>query len=74
MALISETKVKILKALREHPTHGYGIYVQTDLSLGSIYDHLGRLEENGFVKGEKKGRIKVYHLTKKGRTLLKALE
>jgi DNA-binding PadR family transcriptional regulator len=74
VSLISKSKIQILKALNEKDMHGYEIYMKTDISLGSIYEHLHKLEAGSFIRGKQMGRTKVYTLTKRGKWLLKALE
>ena len=73
MAIISIAKRKILLELQKGPKHGYEIAKKTGLPMGSIYDHLAELVREGFVVYEKVNRRKVYTLTEKGRTLLKAI-
>jgi len=74
MKIISEAKRKILKELEREPCYGYALSRSLDLPVSYIYQHLRELREAGFITATEKGRTKVYHLTKKGRTLLKALE
>jgi transcriptional regulator len=75
----------ILQSLRWGPRHGYGLVqlirattrgvLQVD--AGSLYPALHRLERQGLVKAawvtsERKQRVRVYKLTRTGRTQLDA--
>ncbi|PSP87433.1 transcriptional regulator [Halobacteriales archaeon QS_4_69_34] len=78
MSLIGETKLGILRELRdEGPAHGYAIADELNLSHGGIYTHLDELREEGMIKVEEeqeegRGR-KMYELTENGELLLEAL-
>ncbi|MGC9307831.1 MAG: PadR family transcriptional regulator [Thermoplasmatota archaeon] len=73
MGIVSQPKKLILFELRDSPKHGYLIAKNTDLPMGSIYDHLAELVEEGYIEYTEEGRRKVYNLTKKGELLLEAL-
>ena len=73
----------LLQSLSKGPLHGYAIarHIEqaTDDGLaveeGSLYPALHRLEERGAVtarwaKGEKRRRVRLYSLTRKGRARL----
>ena len=77
--------VLVLKALSWGPRHGHAVarlirdttYGALDVSDGSLYVALHRLEERGRVEGEwglsdKGKRAKFYHLTSAGRQQLRA--
>ena len=74
MSIIGQPKEQILSELKRGPRHGYEIAKLANLPLGSIYGHLAKLLEYGFIEYEERERKKVYHLTEKGEMLLKALE
>lgn len=77
MPFASQVKLRILKVLKEGPAHGYVIAMKADLAKSNIYTHMRGLREQGLVKSEtkqgRKGPVKVYRLTSKGRKLLEAL-
>lgn len=74
MSIISETKKQILGEIQYNPNHGYALSQNLGLPLSFIYQHLKELREAGLIKVEEKERKKIYHLTEKGKMLLKALE
>jgi transcriptional regulator len=74
----------ILKAVSLGPQHGYGVLLRIgqiskdalNVTQGSLYPALYRLEHNGFIKSEwgeseKKRKAKYYRLTARGRRRLK---
>ncbi len=71
MPIISKIKLKILKELEKEPLHGYALSKKLKVTVSSIYAHLNELETEGFITSSKMERRKVYHLTEKGRALLK---
>lgn len=73
VAVVAESKAAILEVLKRGPLHGYGIYIQSEVSLGSVYRHLRELEKAGFIKGEGAGKRRVYRLTVRGRKLQEAI-
>ncbi|MCD6264033.1 PadR family transcriptional regulator [Candidatus Bathyarchaeota archaeon] len=72
----------ILRILSERPMHGYEIMKRLSEELGgfyrpsagAIYPILQRLEEEGYVKGEKQERRRVYSITPSGLRFLKEKE
>jgi len=72
--------ILILRAVSQHPVHGYGIMAwikatggeELELEEGALYHALHRLDRKGLIKGDWQlspdtGRkTKVYCLTKKG--------
>ena len=72
----------ILRILSERPMHGYEIMKRLSEELGgfyrpsagAIYPILQRLEEEGYVKGEKHERRRVYSITPSGLRFLKEKE
>jgi PadR family transcriptional regulator PadR len=73
----------ILKILETHPYHGYGIMQRLQelttgvfqVTPGSLFPSLQRMEENGWVKGswetsENNRRAKYYSITAAGRKQL----
>ena len=74
MAVIGETKRKIIKEIGKGPIHGYELSKRLKISLTFVYQHLKDLRKEGFVEVRQKGRKKVYVLTIKGKYLLKAIE
>ncbi len=73
MALISETKLAILKELEKQPLHGYVLAKKLNITISSIYSHLNELESYNFVESFYVNRKRVYRLTDKGKLLLKLL-
>jgi DNA-binding PadR family transcriptional regulator len=73
MAIVSETKMKILTELKNNPSHGYELSKKIELPLTFIYQHLKEPRQAGLINSEEKGRKKIYHLTEKGELLLKIL-
>jgi transcriptional regulator len=74
----------ILKAVSLGPQHGYGVLLRIgqiskdalNVTQGSLYPALYRLEHHGFIKSEwgeseKKRKAKYYRLTARGRRRLK---
>lgn len=77
MSLIGETKLKILRELKNGPDHGYAIAEEIGVSSGGIYTHLNELEEERMIavteQRESGRQQKYYELTENGKLLLKAL-
>jgi len=73
MGIVSHPKKLILLELQNGPKHGYRIAKNTDLPMGSIYDHLAELVEEEYIEYTEEGRRKVYNLTRKGELLLEVL-
>ena len=73
MALISETKLAILKELEKQPLHGYVLAKKLNITISSIYSHLNELKSYNFVESFYVNRKRVYRLTDKGKLLLKLL-
>ncbi|ACV10288.1 transcriptional regulator, PadR-like family [Halorhabdus utahensis DSM 12940] len=74
MGLVPETKVRILEALAEEPTHGYQLAEDLDLSHGYIYTHLKELRDENMIEVVEEGMDKkIYELTENGIYLLAAL-
>ncbi len=72
--IIGVTKKQILKKLHRSPSHGYELAKRLDLSVTGIYQHLKDLSGEGFIEQSHEGRRKVYSLTPKGESLIRALE
>jgi DNA-binding PadR family transcriptional regulator len=59
------------------PLHGYGLMKslntlkRTKITQGTLYPTLQRLEELKLIESRTKGRKKIYHLTKKGKSTMK---
>lgn len=72
----------ILRILTEKSMHGYEIMKNLSEefggfyrpSAGAIYPILQRLEDQGYIKGEKKERRRVYSITPEGTEILKENE
>lgn len=73
MALISKTKLAILKELEKQPLHGYVLAKKLNITISSIYSHLNELKSYNFVESFYVNRKRVYRLTDKGKLLLKLL-
>ncbi|GGN24034.1 winged helix-turn-helix domain-containing protein [Halarchaeum nitratireducens] len=73
--LISDTKLRILRELREEPLHGYALAAELGLSHGYIYTHLGELEDAGMIEiADRQDGKKIYRLTQSGEYLVKAFD
>ncbi len=72
----ASTKVKILTVLNMGSMHGYEIWKKIGriMKIQAVYQHLNELEKLGLIKSQIVGRRKVYSLTNKGESLLKAIE
>lgn len=77
MSLIGETKLNILRELKNDSAHGYAIAEEIGMSSGGIYTHLDELEKEGMItvtEQQEGGRQKKsYELTENGELLLEAL-
>ena len=77
MSLIGETKLNILRELKNGPAHGYAIAEEIGVSSGGIYTHLNELEEEGMItvteQRDEGRKQKYYKLTENGELLLEAL-
>jgi DNA-binding PadR family transcriptional regulator len=71
---LTDAKRQILNELREEPQHGYALASELGKQGPTIYEHLQRLEEAGYIEGKKDGRRKIYSLTERGELTLKAEE
>jgi len=73
-------KIIILKALAESRSSGYGLMkrlqeqVGCKPSPGSLYPLLDELASRGLVSSQARGKSKVYAITAKGKTELRAME
>jgi DNA-binding PadR family transcriptional regulator len=63
---LTDSKRKILALLHEEPRHGYILAKDLGVQGSTIYEHLGQLEDAGYVEAKEEGRRKTYVLTKKG--------
>jgi DNA-binding PadR family transcriptional regulator len=78
VSLIGETKLEILRQLREEPSHGYQLHKDVGVSTPVVYQHLEDLTEAGMVEsapveGDSRDKT-LYHLTGDGRALLELLD
>jgi DNA-binding PadR family transcriptional regulator len=81
--LLGFWKVHILHHAAEHPIIGQGVLTELrrhgyDISPGTLYPLLKRLERNGWLRSEAAGadrrrRRRYYHLTRRGAAVLDAL-
>jgi DNA-binding PadR family transcriptional regulator len=69
---LTDAKRRILSRLGDEPRHGYILAKELSVQGSTIYEHLGELEESGYIEGKQDGRRKVYCLTKRGELILKA--
>jgi DNA-binding PadR family transcriptional regulator len=78
MSLIGETKLAILRELRNSPSHGYAIADSVEISHGGVYTHLDELTDEGMievVEVSEEGRGKKYYgLTEAGELLVRSFE
>ena len=74
MAIISNTKRKILEEIKRNPCHGYVLSQKLKIPLASIYEHLKELREKKLIEPTDKDGRRTYKLTEKGKMLLKAIE
>jgi len=80
---IGETKERILKMLKDGPSHAYGIWTKlrnegVRISASAVYQHISGLEEKGLIARTEEelvsGRIRIiYSLTEKGKELVDLL-
>ena len=73
MAIIGNTKAKILQELGGQKMHGYLLAKEAGVPVTGIYQHLRQLRREGLVDFELVGRRKTYFLTRRGRNLLEVL-
>ena len=73
MAILGETKTRIMKELEDHDLHGYELARRVGIPVTGIYQHLEELFDDGLVSYQKIERRKVYSLTEKGRRLRQVL-
>lgn len=69
---LTDAKRRILSLLDEEPRHGYALAKVLGVQGPTVYEHLQKLEEAGYVKSESDGRRKVYTLTERGQLTLEA--
>jgi len=69
---LTDAKRRILALLEENPRHGYALAKDIGKQGPTVYEHLQKLEEAGYVEGEQDGRRKVYSLTERGKLTLQA--
>ncbi len=74
MNIVGKTKKQILKELQDNPSHGYSLANKLDIPVSFIYEHLKELREAELIEYVEEDRKKIYHLTKKGIMLLKAIK
>ena len=73
--LIRSNQIEILDVIESgKATSPVKIFKSTTSTWKSVYNHLYSFEERGLVKSIKKGSLKNYSLTEKGRKVLKALK
>ena len=63
---------RVLKGIYEGATYSTQIAYNNEISFYAVEKHVKRLEKMGLVSTEKKGRIRILRLTKKGRELVEA--
>jgi len=69
-------QMQILWLLSRHPTHGYELMKTltvlkgTNITQGTLYPTLKRLEELDLIKGIEKDRRIVYNITSKGKKVM----
>jgi len=69
---LTDAKRKILFLLDEEPRHGYALAKKLNVQGPTIYEHLQKLEEAGYIESEQDGRRKIYLLTQRGKLTLQA--
>jgi DNA-binding PadR family transcriptional regulator len=69
---LTSAKKQILNTLEGDPKHGYVLGKEMGVRGSTIYEHLGQLEEHGYIEGEEDGRRRVYSLTRRGELILEA--
>jgi len=74
LAIIGETKLKILRTLARQQTHGYALAAEVGIPVTAIYQHLRELERDGLVRREVSGPRKLLVLTPKGERLLEVVD
>jgi DNA-binding transcriptional ArsR family regulator len=69
--LAADTRIDILKRLKEHKLTLTDLSQQMEMSPSTIKEHLDRLVEAGLIKGDERGmKWKYYSLTDKGLGIL----
>ena len=69
---LTAAKKRVPEALEEEPKHGYVLAKELGVRGSTIYEHLGQLEDHGYIKGEEDGRRRIYSLTRRGELILEA--
>lgn len=69
---LTDAKRRILTLIDEEPSHGYGLAKELGKQGPTVYEHLGELEEAGYIEGKSEGRRKIYSLTNRGELTLQA--
>jgi threonine synthase len=70
------TKENILRLIAKENTYGYAIWkrIGKEMTLGAVYQHLSDLEERGLIKGNPRGKRKIFEITERGKRVLSALD
>lgn len=71
---LGRTKLRILRNLLEHESHGYEISKNLNIPLTGIYQHLKELTRSNLTSFAVKNNRKIYFLTEKGKKLTRLLE
>ena len=69
---LTDAKRNILALLEEEPRHGYVLAKELGVQGSTIYEHLDKLEEAGYIEGKQEGRRTIYELTRRGELTLQA--
>jgi DNA-binding PadR family transcriptional regulator len=69
---LTDAKREILSLIDEEPRHGYVIAQELGKQGPTVYEHLGELEDAGYVTSEPDDRRKVYSLTDRGELVVEA--
>jgi len=69
---LTDAKRRILSLLDEEPRHGYVLAKELGVQGSTVYEHLRKLENAGYIDAEQDRRRKIYSLTKRGKLIIEA--
>ncbi|MEA1993556.1 MAG: pyridoxal-phosphate dependent enzyme [Euryarchaeota archaeon] len=69
---VANTKVELLRLLREKESYGYQLWkdLNKEMKIQAVYQHLKELQEKRMITSMKKGRKVYYNITEKGKRFL----
>ena len=69
---LTDAKRELLSLIDDDERHGYALAKELGKQGPTVYEHLGELEDAGYIESEVDGRRKMYTLTERGKLILKA--